>query len=94
MSDEKLLDIERYAESAHFDRTERLALAVAERMTIAGADVSDELFERLKVDFTAEQIVELICTIAFENFLSKFHRVLRVDSQGFCPIPTMRPVDC
>jgi alkylhydroperoxidase family enzyme len=86
VSDEKLLDVERYAESPLFEERERVALAYAEAMTITSEEVSDELFDRLKDEYSDEEIIELTCTIAFENFLSKFHRALRVESQGFCPI--------
>lgn len=86
VSDEKLLDVERYAESQHFDERERLALRYAERMTITTEEVDDELFGRLKGEYSDEEIIELTCTVAFENFLSKFHRALRVESQGFCPV--------
>jgi alkylhydroperoxidase family enzyme len=86
VSDEKLLDVEGYAESPLFEERERVALAYAEAMTITSEEVSDELFDRLKDEYSDEEIIELTCTIAFENFLSKFHRALRVESQGFCPI--------
>jgi len=86
VSDAKLLDVERHAESALFDERERAGLAYAEAMTVTGLGVDDALFERVQSLFTEEQIVELTCTIAFENFLSKFHRALGLESQGFCPI--------
>jgi hypothetical protein len=38
------------------------------------------LFERLRSEYSEEEIVELTCTVAFENFLSKFHRALRCGS--------------
>jgi alkylhydroperoxidase family enzyme len=86
VSDRKLFDVERYAESELFTERERLALTYAERMTITSEEVTDELFEQLKAEYSQEEIIELTCTIAFENFLSKFHRALRVESQGFCPV--------
>jgi alkylhydroperoxidase family enzyme len=48
--------------------------------------VTDALFERLRSIYTDEEIVELTCTIAYENFLSKFHHALLIESQGFCPV--------
>ena len=47
---------------------------------------SSRFFERLSSFYSPEEIVELTCTIAFENFLSKFHHTLLVESQGFCPV--------
>lgn len=63
-----------------------MALEYAERITITSEDVDDALFDRVSSFYTAEEIVELTCTVAFENFLSKFHHALLVESQGFCPI--------
>jgi alkylhydroperoxidase family enzyme len=83
------LDVNRYADSEHFSEREVLALKYADDMTMTSEEVSDELFDRLREQYTEEEIVELTCTIAFENFLSKFHRALRVESQGFCPV--LRP---
>jgi alkylhydroperoxidase family enzyme len=85
-SDQKLLDIGAYATSPHFDERERAALQYADHMTLSGEDVDDELFARVSASYSAEELVELTCTVAFENFLSKFHRALRVESQGFCRV--------
>lgn len=81
----------RYEHSEHFSEREVAALTYADKMTITSEEVSDELFDRLRELYTEEEIVELTCTIAFENFLSKFHRALRVESQGFCPV--VRPAE-
>ena len=75
-----------YETSEFYSEAERLALTYAERMTITDQDVDDELFARLDEHYSPEEIVELTCTVAFENFLSKFHHALLVESQGFCPV--------
>jgi alkylhydroperoxidase family enzyme len=54
--------------------------------------VSDELFLRLTEHYSPEEIVELTFTITYENFLSKFHHALHVESQGFCLV-ALRPPD-
>ena len=87
--DEKLLDIGQYARSHHYSERERVALEYADRVTITSEDVDDALFDRLSSFYTPEEIAELTCTIAFENFLSKFHHALLVESQGFCPIQVL-----
>ena len=78
--------LDEYEASEHFTDRERLALAYADRITLSDQDVDDGLFERLEATYSSEEIVELTCTIAFENFLSKFHHALLVESQGFCPV--------
>ena len=50
-------------------------------MTVTGQDVTDELFQRLRVSFNDDEIVELTMVIAWENSSSKFNRALRVPSQ-------------
>ena len=52
-------------------------------MTITGREVPDELFERLRLHYEEDAIVELTETIAWENASSKFNRALRVPSQNF-----------
>ena len=85
VSDEKLLDLDDYGESSYYTDRERVALEYADRITIA-SDAGDALFERLRDSYSPEEVVELTCTIAFENFLSRFHHALRIESQGFCPV--------
>lgn len=73
--------------SSVFNAMERVALEMAERMTLTGEKVDDELFLRLKAHFSEKQIVELAAAIAFENFRSKLNPALGVEAQGFCLLP-------
>ena len=91
MSAEKLDALSEWANSALFDEPERLALDYAERITRTDDDVDEDLFTRLRSAYTPEEIVELTCTVAFENFLSKFHHALLVESQGFCLVASQVP---
>lgn len=86
VSDEKLLELPDYQKSPYYTGRERMVLEYAERITTSSEDVDDALFAKLAAEYSAEEIVELTCTIAFENFLSKFHHALLVESQGFCPV--------
>ena len=70
-----------------FSEAERVALEYAERMTITGQKVEEELFAQLKGHYTEKQIVELSAAIALENFRSKLNPALGVEAQGFCLIP-------
>ncbi len=65
---------------------ERDALEYAEKMTITGEKVSEELWARLRGHFTEPQLVELTAAVALENFRSKFNVPLGVEAQGFCVI--------
>jgi alkylhydroperoxidase family enzyme len=87
VSEEKLIEIHDYEASDRFDEREKLALAYADKITLSTEDVDDDLFVRLAQRYSPEEIVELTFTISYENFLSKFHHALLIQSQGFCPVP-------
>jgi alkylhydroperoxidase family enzyme len=73
-----------FATSSHYSAAERVALAMAEAMTITGQKVTDELFAEARRHFSEAQVVELVAAIALENFRSKFNVALGVEAQGFC----------
>jgi len=81
VSNEKIDALADYANNDLYCEAERLALEFADAMTITGRDVSDELFERLRMFYDENALVELTATIAWENASSKFNRALRVPSQ-------------
>jgi alkylhydroperoxidase family enzyme len=83
-TDEKIRQVPTWRESALFSAMERDALEYAERMTITGDKVSDELWARLRTHFSESQMVELTAAVALENFRSKFNVPLGVEAQGFC----------
>ena len=79
--DQKIIALNDYAVSALFTDAERVALELADAMTITGRDVTDELFGRLRKFYDDDALVELTATIAWENASSKFNRAMRVPSQ-------------
>lgn len=83
----KIAALAAWRESALFTEQERVALEYGERMTITGQTVDEAFFARLRRHFSEPEIVELTAGIAMENFRSKFNAPLRVESQGFCPLP-------
>ena len=83
-SAEKVRAVERWAERDLFSEREKLALEYAEKMTITGERVTDDLFQRARRHFSEAEIVELTAAAALENFRSKFNVALGVESQGFC----------
>jgi len=82
--EEKVRQVPEWRSSALFSSMERDALEYAERMTITGQRVDDELFARLSTHFTESQIVDVSAAVALENFRSKFNVPLGVEAQGFC----------
>ena len=82
--EEKIRQVPTWRESGLFSDMERAALEYAERMTITGEKVTDELWQRLRDHFSEAQMVELTAAVALENFRSKFNVPLGVEAQGFC----------
>jgi AhpD family alkylhydroperoxidase len=82
----KIGGVARWESDPDLSERERLALEYADAVTLSDAEVSDELFERLRNEFSEAQLIELTFAIAVENLFSKFHNALQVESQGFCPV--------
>jgi alkylhydroperoxidase family enzyme len=55
---------------------------MAEGMTATPVDVPDEIFAGAKACFTPEQLVELVATIAMENYRARFNRAFGVEPLG------------
>ena len=85
-SEDKIRQLPAWRESALFSPLERDALEYAEKITITGEKVADDLFARLRAHFSEAQIVELTAAVALENFRSKFNPALGIEAQGFCVI--------
>jgi alkylhydroperoxidase family enzyme len=85
-TDDKIRQVPTWRESELFSAMEKDALEYAEKMTITGEKVTDELWGRLRGHFTEAQLVELTAAVALENFRSKFNVPLGVEAQGFCVI--------
>jgi alkylhydroperoxidase family enzyme len=83
-TEEKIRQVPAWRQSPLFTPMERDALEYAERMTITGEKVTDELWARLRGHFSEPQLVELTAAVALENFRSKFNVPLGIESQGFC----------
>jgi len=86
-SEDKIRQLPAWRDSALFSPMERDALEYAEKITITGEQVTDELFARLRSHFSEAQIVELTAAVALENFRSKFNPALGIEAQGFCILP-------
>lgn len=79
LSDEKLLAV-RGDDLSAFSDTERLVLDLADAMVATPSNISDDLYARLRAQFSEEQLMELSAQIAFENFRARLNRVFDVGS--------------
>jgi 4-carboxymuconolactone decarboxylase len=92
VTDEQLMALPHHRDATCFNDLERLVIDYAEAMTNTPAEVTDELFERLREHLDEAQIVELTAGIAWENWRARFNWALGIGAAGFrdgkaCPLP-------
>lgn len=56
-------------------------------MAATPANVSDDLYARLRDQFSAEQLLQLGGQVAFENFRARLNRIFDVQSDGLYQPP-------
>ena len=75
-----------------FNDTERLLIELADAMIDTLADVSDDLYARLRKQFSEEQLMQLGAQIAFENYRARWNRIFDVESDNlYTPQPHKPP---
>ena len=67
---------------APFNDTERLVIELADAMSDTPANVSDDLYTRLRNQFSEEQLMQLGAQIAFENYRARWNRIFNVESDN------------
>jgi alkylhydroperoxidase family enzyme len=85
-SEAKIAEVPTALTSTLFDEREKVAMEYAEAMTFSDRKVGEDLFARVRANFSDAQIVELTAAVALENFRSKFNVALGIEAQGFCMI--------
>jgi alkylhydroperoxidase family enzyme len=65
-----------------FNDTERLVIELADALTDTPSNVSDELYARLRNQFSEEQLMQLGAQIAFENYRARWNRLFNVESDN------------
>lgn len=88
--------MQNYRASELFSESEKLVLAYADHMTQTPVEVPDTLFEKLRAQFSAAQLVELTATIAWENYRARFNHAFGAESENFsqgsvCALPVYSP---
>ena len=79
LSEEKLAAV-RSSDLSPLSDTERLVIELADAMVGTPANISDDLYTRLRQQFSDEQVIDLAAQIAFENYRARFNRVFDVGS--------------
>jgi alkylhydroperoxidase family enzyme len=67
---------------APFNDTERLVIELADAMTDTPGNISDDLYARLRNQFSEEQLMQLGGQIAFENYRARWNRIFEVESDN------------
>jgi alkylhydroperoxidase family enzyme len=81
LSDEKLRAVLGH-DMSPFNDTERLVIELADAMTDTPANISDDLYARLRNQFSEEQLMQLGAQIAFENYRARWNRIFDVESDN------------
>ena len=81
LSDEKLRAVPG-DDLTPFNDTERLVIELADAITNTPANVSDDLYARLRNQFSEEQLMQLGAQIAFENYRARWNRIFDVESDN------------
>jgi alkylhydroperoxidase family enzyme len=63
-----------------FTDVERLVIELADAMASTPSNISDDLYARLRAQFSEEQLLELGAQIAFENFRARLNRIYNAES--------------
>ncbi len=79
LSDEKLAAV-KGIELDVFNPKERLVIELADAMADTPSNISDDLYGRLRAEFSEEQLLELGAQIAFENYRARLNRVFDIGS--------------
>lgn len=92
ITEAQLRDLAQFEESPAFKSNEKLVLRLTVALTRTPANVDDQLFGQLRVEFSEPQLVELATAIAWENYRARFNRTFGVLAEGFsegsfCPLP-------
>jgi len=64
-------------------------IELADAMADTPSNVSEDLYARLRAQFSEEQLLELGAHLAFENFRARYNRVFDIESDE---LYTPRPV--
>lgn len=81
VSDEKLRAVNG-DDRTLFNDTERLVIELADALTDTPSNVSDDLYARLRNQFSEEQMMQLGGHIAFENYRARWNRLFNVESDN------------
>lgn len=78
-SDEQLATMEQGSKAGGFSPRERLAIHLAETMTLNAHGYSAAEMARLRAEFTEGEVVELMAAVGLFNYFNRFNDVLEME---------------
>jgi alkylhydroperoxidase family enzyme len=60
--------------------TELLVIELADAMADTPSNISDDLYSRLRAEFSEEQLLQLGAQLAFENYRARLNRIFDIGS--------------
>jgi alkylhydroperoxidase family enzyme len=90
-SDEKIAAIFDFRTSDLFSAAEKAALVLAEEMTTTPPTVTDESFAAARKWYSEAEMVELVGTIAMENYRARFNVAFGIESEHTCELRGITP---
>lgn len=81
LSDEKLAAVAG-SDLSVFSQKELLVIQLADAMADTPSSISDDLYAKLRAQFSEEQLLELGAHTAFENYRARLNRVFDIESDG------------
>lgn len=81
-TEEEIDAIGRQYDRDRFEARVALALEYAEKMTRDAHTITDEVFGRMKDEFTDREILEITCVTGLANYWNRFTTALRIDHSG------------
>lgn len=93
LTDEELLALSDHRNASCFSEVDKLILDYATAITRTPVEVSDELFDALRVHFDAAQLVALTHVVTLGNLRARFNVALDIGSSGLsegmvCALPS------
>ncbi len=78
-TDEQLADLAHASESTLFTDAEKVAIHLAEVMTLDAHAYTDEDFKRLRLCYSEGEVIELMAAIGLFNYFNRFNDLLQME---------------
>jgi alkylhydroperoxidase family enzyme len=79
-TEEQLAELATFESSAHFSEAEKIALRLAEQMTLRPTEhIDDATWEALRQHYDEGQIVEIVCAAGIFNYFNRINNFLDIE---------------